>query len=197
MLSTNENNPDIDIIRQMKLLLYNEDNNFSERVATTQRFLSLFKRVFSSEATAEGFFYLLERGASTAWLMQIHLEMPEATAYRVLRTLRALGIIEKAMTVSRLPKGTRKGGPRPGIWAIQGASEKELAAAYRDHVRAQSPKYRVAERWVQQYLDKFGEQEVTFTRIRQDLKAKQIREFVDVAGLAAEILHERGIKVWR
>ena len=179
----------------MKLLLYNKSDVLSDRVSRSQRFLSIFKRVFSSDATTEAFFYLLERGACTAWLMQIHLEMPEATAYRAIKTLRTLQIVEQRHSV-KMPRGVKRGGPKPKIWGLVGCTRKEEAKAYRDHVRAQSPKYRAAEKYVQDFLGR-EEKEITMNRIKSDLRHMQVRESYDVATLAAEILHERGIKVWR
>ena len=190
-----ESNPDIIIIKQMKLLLSLGENNLGSRVSHTQRLFSIFERVFSSRRVGEGFFYFLERGASTAWLMQIHLNTPEATVYRVLKRLRGLGLVESHRAITT--KVQRKGGPRPRIWGLVGCTEKEQATAYRDHVRAMSPKYRVAEQWVQAFLQEYEKQPVRLVNIRDELRAQGVREHWDVAELASELLHEKGIKVWR
>jgi len=60
--------------------------------------------------------------------------MPEATAYRALKQLRTLGFIAPALKVSKVRHS--KGGPRPTIWALEDASQEEVARAYHEMRRS-------------------------------------------------------------
>jgi len=56
--------------------------------------------------------------------------MPEATAYRALKQLKSLGFIVPALKVSKVKNS--RGGPRPNVWALEGASQEEVARAYHE-----------------------------------------------------------------
>ena len=76
------------------------------------------------------FKYFCLHGAATAWEIQRELKMAEATTYRALKQLRVLGFIVPALRVSRFKH--IKGGPRPIVWALEGASQEEVARAYHE-----------------------------------------------------------------
>jgi len=200
-LSSNENNSVLKLIRKMKLLFYNESDNPLNRVREARRILSFIESIFNSVATGEIFLYFLDRGAATAWLLQVDLELPEATVYRSLKQLRARGIIVYALKVSR-HRGSR-GGPRPIVWALQEAHTGDIAHAIRSHQRSLSPKYRVAEELVQTVIKDHLErtpqpEEITHRMILSVIRGhSEPYHTRDIADLAATILREQGIKVWR
>jgi len=185
----------------MKLLFYNESTNSLDRVREARKILSLIESIFNSGSTGEVLLYLLDRGAATAWLLQVDLELPEATVYRTLKRLRSMDLVVDAIKVHNI-KGSR-GGPRPIVWALQGAHTEDVARAMRDHHRALSPKYRVAEQFVQTVIEPYLKRNTQVNGIDY----KQIFNFVseeetpfhigDIAELAATILHDQGVKVWR
>ena len=107
-----------------KLLLDKCDNN------STRIVLSKLRSIFGSKAVSEVFTYFCLHGAATGWTLRNELDMPEATAYRALKQLRSLGFIEPALKVSKISHS--KGGPRPTVWALEGASQEEVARAYHD-----------------------------------------------------------------
>jgi len=129
----------------------------------------------------------------------VQLGLPEATAHRVLRNLRALGIVEPILKVPQ--RRVRRSGPMPTIWGLLGCSDEEVARAVTLHYRTLSPKYRAAEKVAQTILDEFKRDqplEVKYTEIMQRVRAIKIPyNGPDVADLAAQYLHEKGIKVWR
>jgi len=186
------------MIRKMKLLLYDESDNPLDKVREAQRLLSFMESIFASGTTGAVFLYLLDRGAATSWLLQVNLEIPEATAYQALKRLRAMELITPEWRIPRQKHS--KGGPRPMVWALLDASTEDVARAARDHQRAQSPNYRVAEEFVQHLLTDVIKDEITYKQILQEardnltISTQRIR---DVSELAATILHEKGIKVWR
>jgi len=182
-----------------KLLLLNEKNDLATTLKNIQELLNFSENIFSSPAVAETFLYFCLHGAATAWVLQTELNMPEATVYRTVKRLRALGLISPALKVSKVQSS--KGGPRPTIWALDSASGDEIASALKHHYRTLSPKYRVAEEIAQTILDQFvakGREEITYRDLLDQIKDMRIPfKAPDIADLAAQYLVEKGIKVWR
>ena len=183
-----------------RLLLLNEDNNLASTLRNIQELLSFSEKIFSSPAVAETFLYFCLHGASTAWVLQNELNQPEATVYRALKRLRSLDIVVPALKVSKVKKS--KGGPRPTVWSFEGASTEEVARAMRLHYQMLSPKFRVAEDVAQtileEYITKRQVSEISYKEIVIQVKELRIPfRTPDIADLAANYLHEKGIKVWR
>lgn len=188
----------VDIFR--KLLLLNEKNDLSTTLKNIQELMSFSEKIFSSGAVSEAFLYFCLHGASTAWVLQCELNMPEATVYRALKRLRAMRVIVPALKVSKVKRS--KGGPRPTVWAIDTASPDEVSKALKHHYKMLSPKFRVAEEVAQTILDEFAVtgaiKEVNYRDIMTQVKVLKIPfKGPDIAELAAQYLHEKGIKVWR
>ena len=183
-----------------KLLLLNEKNNLATTLKNIQELLSFSEKIFSSSAVAEAFLYFCLHGAATALILQTELNIPEATVYRALKRMRALGIIMPAIKVSKIKNS--KGGPRPTVWSLKNSSTEEISKALRLHFRFLSPKYRIAEEVAQTILDEYVNrhsiQELTYRQILIHIKELRIPfNKPDIADLTAQYLHERGIKVWR
>lgn len=182
----------------MKLLFYNENNLPLDRVREAQQLFSLLHSIFKSETTGAVFMYLLDRGAATSWVLQVNLEIPEATVYQALRRLRRMELITPEY---RIPKGRlEKGGPKAMVWALLTATPENVADAARDHRRALSPNYRVAEEFVQYLLEECIQDDITERQILEHAKHKltmNSQRIRDVTELSATILREKGIKVWR
>ena len=196
---SDENNLDIDIITKIKLLLSNESTNPVEHWHHVHKMLSVLENVFSSPATGKALSYFCKHGAATAWILQVHLDVPEGTAYRALKRLRALGLIEEHIILSH--KRGSSGGPRTRMYAMKGADSKEVAKAIRIHHRALSPKYRHAEKLIQSPLivsrmDLLNEVKRTDLLLvaREQLKPSMIP---DTVLIAMEILTEQGIRILR
>ena len=183
-----------------RLLLLNEKNNLATTLKNIQELLSFSEKIFSSSAVAEAFLYFCLHGAATALILQTELNIPEATVYRALKRMRALGIIMPAIKVSKIKNS--KGGPRPTVWSLKNSSTEEISKALRLHFRFLSPKYRIAEEVAQTILDEYVNrhsiQELTYRQILIHIKELRIPfNKPDIADLTAQYLHERGIKVWR
>ena len=193
-------NPVYDIIYAFKLLLQLHGNNLSTSSVYAQTILPKVRGIFLSESVTKVFFYLCLNGATTAWILQCQLEIPETTAYSALKRLRSLGFISPAIRVFKI-KGS-KGGPHPTIWSLEGASTEAVAKTLKLHCRLLSPKYRIAEKLAQtileEYLSPRQATEITYREIVIQVKALKIPfRAPDIADLAASYLHEKGIKVWR
>ena len=183
-----------------KLLLLNEKNDLATTLKNIQELMSFSEKIFSSSAVSEAFLYFCLHGASTAWVLQCELNMPEATVYRALKRLRAMNVVVPALKVSKVKRS--KGGPRPTVWAIETATPDEVAKALKHHYRMLSPKFRVAEEIAQTILEEYQDSgkplEIQYRDIMGKAKALKIPfKGPDIADLAAQYLHERGIKVWR
>ncbi len=183
-----------------KLLLLNEKNNITATIKNIQELLSFSEKIFSSPAIAEAFLFFCIRGASTAWVLQNELNIPEATVYRALKRLRSLNIVIPALKVSKIRNS--KGGPRPIVWALEGTSSEEIAKALRNHYKMLSPKFRVAEKVAQtiidEYITKQNVLEISYREVVVKVKEMHIPfKTSDIATLAATYLHEMGVKVWR
>jgi predicted transcriptional regulator len=180
-------------------LLLNEKNDLATTLKNIQELLNFSENIFSSPAVAEAFLYFCLHGAATAWVLQTELSQPEATVYRTLKRLRAVGLVSPALKVSKVQSS--KGGPRPTIWALESASGDEIAAALKHHYRTLSPKYRVAEEVAQTILDQYvkkGREEITYRDLLDQIKEMRIPfKAPDIADLAAQYLVEKGVKVWR
>jgi len=199
-LSKNENVSSKYVKLFRKLLLLNEETNLNTALKNIQELLAFSEKIFSASAVAETFLYFCLHGAATSWILQSRLNLPEATAYRALKRLRALGIIVPALKVSKMRNS--KGGPRPTVWALEGASTEEISRALRLHIRTLNPKYRIAEEAAQTILDEYMSrrnlQEISYREILIHMKELRVPfNKPDIAELAAQYLHERGIKVWR
>ncbi len=130
-MSKNNSNPIYDIVCAFKLLLDKYDNN------STIIILSKLRNIFNSEAISQVFAYFCIHGASTAWVLQCELNMPEATVYRALKRLRAIGVLVPVLKVSKVKHS--KGGPRPTIWALEDALPNEVAEALKLHYQLRPP----------------------------------------------------------
>lgn len=123
-LPVDEDNPIYDIIQAFKALFKQRERDYTRTV------LSNLRSIFGSKAVSEVFTYFCLYGAATAWNLRNELNMPEATAYRALKQLRSLGFVVPALKESKARHS--KGGPRPTVWALEGASQEEVARAYHE-----------------------------------------------------------------
>ena len=182
------------------LLTINEKSSLATTLKNIQELLSFTEKVFSSPAVAEVFLYLCLQGSATAWILQNELSIPEATVYRALKRLRSMGILLPALKASKVKHS--KGGPRPTVWAIEGATTEEVARALRLHYKMLSPKFLVAEEVAQtileEYIEKRNVDEISYREIVIQVKELRIPfRTPDIADLAATYLNEKGVKVWR
>ena len=208
-LSQDERIPSIDIVNEFEILFYICENIVKKPITQRLKTLSQMKRIFASEVLGRVFFYLVEKKAFSAWDIQVHLNIPEATAYKHIKTLRSMGILTKALkakqrfkTVSRKHGSIKRSGPYPTIWQSQKAEAEDIIEALNRHYRSLSPKYRVAEKLAQiiltDIIEKDKQPEIKYHEITQHIKDKKLhRELTDIADLTAQYLHEQGVKVWR
>lgn len=194
--------PILYIIRAFRIILSNDSIISRNSLATDREILSACGRIFSSEWMGQAFIYLCRTGAVTAWLLQIQLGMPETTSHRVLKQLMALEIVEPVIKMPR--RRMKRSGPIPKVWGLRGHYVPEdVAKAINLHYRTLSPKYRLAREVAQSMLTEYLEprhlKEISYREIVAYVKDNRWISFnaPDIAELAADYIHEKGIKVWR
>ncbi len=183
-----------------KLVLLNENINLGIKLKNIQELISFTEKIFSSQSMAEVFLYFCLHGASTGLILQLENNLSEATTYRILKRLYNMGLIYPALKISNIRNS--KGGPRPIVWAIHGASNEEIANAVRLHMKKLNPKYLIAEKLAQtildEYLNKRQKNEITYKEILIHIKELRLPyRTPDIAEITAEYLLENGMKVWR
>lgn len=138
-------------------------------------------------------------GAATGWLLQVQLGFSENGAHRMLRKLKALGVVEPILKVPQ--RRMKRSGPMPKVWGLVGhCSDEEVTRAVTLHYRSLSPKYRAAEKVAQTILDEYGGKATEIKYRNIVLRVRELKipfKSPDIADLAAQYLHEKGIKVWR
>jgi hypothetical protein len=182
------------------LIITKNITNYKHDITYIYKLLSFCENVFKNSSNAQIFTYLCLHGAATTWVLQNDLDIPDATVYRVLKMLRLKKVVVPAIRVSRIKKS--RGGPRPTVWALEGASKEEIAKAVSLHYRMLSPKYRVAEEVAQTILDEYIAPRQVFEISYREIviKVKELKipfRAPDIADLAAQYLTEQGVKVWR
>lgn len=183
-----------------RLVLLNENSDLGLKLKNIQELISFSEKIFSSQSMAEVFLYFCLHGAGTGLILQLENNLSEATTYRILKRLYNMGLIYPALKISNLKNS--KGGPKPIVWAIHGASNEEIANAVRLHMKKLNPKYLIAERLAQtildEYLNKRQINEITYREILIHIKELRIPyRSPDIAEITAEYLLENGMKVWR
>jgi len=125
--------------------------------------------------------------------------MTRSTSYQALNRLRTLGLVEPVLKLPR--RRLKRSGPIPRVWGLVGNyTDEEVAEAINLHYRCLSPKYRLAQEVAQSMLTRYIRprrlQEVSYREILIHIKELQVPFTApDIADLAAQYLHERGIKV--
>jgi len=142
--------------------------------------------------------YFLVYGAATAWTLRFRLSAKKRTVYEALEQLRMTGLIIDYHR-ARIPARNMK---KPTtVWGLQEATNDQVRDAQLLHIRLCSPKYRTAEKVGQTILEEWmakGLKEIHYHEIMREVKElKMPFRGSDIADLAAQFLHENGIKVWR
>jgi len=142
--------------------------------------------------------YFLVYGAATAWTIRFRLSVKRRTVYDALEQLRATGLI---MAYHQIRNHDARNKRKAIVWGLHNASNDQVRDAQTLHMRLCSPKYRTAEKIGQTILEHWmakGLREIHYHEIIREVKELKIPfGSPDIADMAAQYLHEQGIKVWR
>ncbi len=199
LFSNHDNNASICIALFKRLISSFGYNSSDGELQVIDKLFSFCETIFSSKTTGKVFLYLCLHGAATPLTLHHKLKIPEASVYRALKRLKALGLAEPALKFSC--PGAR-GGPRPTVWMLKNADPSDVAKAAEVHKRLLSPKYRFAEEVAQTLLDKFTAggrlREISYKELLLHVRELRIPfNALDVADMVAWYLQKKGVKVWR
>ncbi len=207
LLSKFESNPVYYIIRQIKLLTLLESTNCDsshlaspELVPISESNLRDVGRILASDSLRRVAWHFLEYGAATSLILQFRADVPEASAFRHIKTLQKMGVVLPA--VKSRHSVVSKGGPRPTTWMIPDSSLDQITQAQKLHLRLQSPKYVAGEKLGQLILEEYIEpkslEKITQKEVWVIAREHRIRgELSDIVDFAMNYLSEQGITVWR
>jgi len=99
------------MIRAFQIILRSDSIISGGTLDADRHILLACERIFKSEAVGHAFLYLCRHGAATGWLLQVQLGQPQATAHRVIRELRALGVVEPIIKMPQ--RRVKRSGPMP------------------------------------------------------------------------------------
>ena len=207
LLSKNESNPVYYITKQIRLITLIKSTNPNSSPPASPELLSVSEndlkdvgRILASDSLRRVAWYFLDYGAATAYILQFRVDVPEASAFRHIKSLQKMGMLVPALK-SRHPVDTR-GGPRPTVWMVPDAEFDQINEAQKLHKRLLSPKYIAGDRLGQLILEDFLEprklKEITGREVWSFAREHKIRgELDDIVFFAMNYLGDQGIKVWR
>lgn len=206
LFSKFESNPVYYIIKEIKLFSFFvriTPNTLTqvpqELFSISENNLKAVGRILYNDELRRVAFFFMDQGASTARIVENRLQVPEATVYRHIKTLKNCKFIVPFIKTRKTKNA--KGGPRSDVWGIPEASRDQILDAQKIHWRLESPKYVAGEKLGQLILEEY--------LLPRDQKELSRREFLDltvqygykgqpdVKDFAANFLHEKGIKVYR
>ena len=207
LLSKSESNSIYYIIRNIRLLSTFERTNYDfdplvspELFSVSESNLRDVGRILVSDSLRKTAWYFLDYGAATSLIIQFRVNVPEASAFRHIKSLQKMNVVVPA--VRSRHSITVKGGPRPTVWMVPDARLDQLSETQKLHRRLLSPKYVAGERLGQLILEEFLEpreqMEITGKEVWDVAREHKIRgELIDIVTFAMNYLTEQGIKVWR
>ena len=189
-------NPRVRFVSEVLWLFQYWNNNVE---GTTEEKIGFFQQVWnilSSDVCRKVLEYLLTNGAASALVLKHHTGLSSSSIYWALDRLSSLGLLRKGVRI-RAPNKKRV-----TIHILADCDMTLVQDAALLHVRTLSPKYRVAERAAQlileEYLSPRQVKEITYKEIVLRVKSLKLPfSTPDIADLAAQYLHEQGVRVWR
>lgn len=207
LLSKFESNPIYYMLRKIKLLTLINRTNYDfgplasrELVPISDSDLKDVGRILASDSLRRVAWYFLDYGSATSLILQFKVDIPEATAFRHIKTLNKMGVILPAVKTRH--SVVCKGGPRPTIWMVPDTNLDQINQTQKLNQRLLSPKYIAGERLGQLVLEEYIEPragtEITSKEVWVVARKHRIRgELSDIVTFAMNYLSEQGIKVWR
>ncbi len=207
LLSKFESNPVYYTILQIKLLTLLERTNYDSGPSTSPELVPISEsnlkdvgRILASDSLRRVAWHFLDYGAATSLILQFRADIPEATAFRHIKTLQKMGVVLPAVKARH--SSDRKGGPRPTIWMVPDANLDQMNETQKLHRKLLSPKYVAGEKLGQLVLEEYLEprklEEITGQEVWGVAREHRIRgELSDIVDFAMDYLTDQGIKVYR
>lgn len=194
-----------DIIKSIQLVVNVRATNLHFDVTRDFKLVAELQTIFGNNSNAQIFFYFCRYRAATAWNLQKQLSLSKDRVYRSLRTLEALGYIDKIKSIPAYLLRGKKGGPRSMIYGLSHpdfCNSDDVAHCMQLHVRSLSPKYQlageIAQSIITDYLAPKNLEELTRDEIVKFVRTRKTRYPIpDMVELTITNLHDKGVKVWR
>ncbi len=209
LYSKNEYNPLYCILKAVKLYSYNlnitqrrdsqDPHELNSHLEYNSETLTRLGDILRIADTCRVAFYALDAGAVTERTLVGVLGLNQTSATRAIAMLRDYEVLLPALPIRR-PRGAR-GGRRVTVYETPEATPDQVAAAIELQRRLESPKYCEAARFAQLLLEEYlsrGRGEITYRDLLDRVRVANLPYSApDMAELAAQVLAERGLRVWR
>lgn len=156
--------------------------------------LTRYEPILGQKARRSVYYYFLENIAATAPLIATESDLSVQAIHRHVKWLNKHGFIEAIGKI----KGVKKGGPRPVLYALPGATGEQIARARIKIDKSYRDSFNLVKNLTQKIFDDIKDEEIQYAKI-VNLARKNSKgfDFIDIADQVARELHFRGIKVWR
>ena len=184
--SYNNNNKGI------KLIIYNNRSNLKLSTLELSEILQNYESIMANKGRRVVYFYFLNHVAATGGQIILDINMPEGSTYSHLKWLSSKGYIEGHGKITSY----KKGGPKPVLYALPGASKEQLARVILKIRKSNQPMYSLVTELTQLLWEDVVDMEIQFQKILW-LSKKNGRgfHFLGIADLIAKELQTHGVKV--
>ena len=189
-------NPRVRLVSEALWLFQCYNNNNIQYNNNNNRLFQEVWNILSSDVCRKVLAYLLMNGAASALVLKHRTGLSNSSVYWALDRLSSVGLLRKGIRVKAPNK------KRVTIHCLVDCDMSLIQEAALLHMKTLSPKYRVAEKVAQtileEYLPSKATKEITYKEIVLQVKSLKLPfNTPDIAELAAQYLHEQGVRIWR
>jgi len=163
-------------------------------VGALKEILAKFAPIMKSNVRRDVYFWFLDNQGGIPNMLFADLEANEGHIYKEINWLRKNNFIEASGPV----RVFKKSGPKPILYTLPDTPKETIPKMIIKVQQSYTKIYKVSRDLAQRIFDELKDEEIQFSKIT-DLAKKNSQGFyfLDVANIAAEELHNQGIKVWR
>ncbi len=175
-------------------LLISAVSNLDITPSLLKKLLRRHESILDKKSRREVYYYFLENIVATAPLIQTELTQSEQAIYRNVKWLNTHGFIKSHGKI----KNVKKGGPKPVLYALPGATSEHIARARMKIDKSYRQSYTLVLDLTQLLFEDVVDMQIQYSKIVSVAKRHNKGfDFVGIAEQVARELHENGIKIWR
>ncbi|MBA7651199.1 hypothetical protein ES703_59016 [subsurface metagenome] len=175
-------------------LLISPVGNYAFTPAQWKKLLKKHESIMSIKGRREVYYYFLDHIAGTGALIMQETGLSEQGAYSHMKWLYQNEFI---MRHGKL-KSVKKGGPKPFLYALPGATSEQIARARIKIDKNYRQAYTHVLELTQIIFEDVVDAQIQYSKIVSVAKRRNKGfDFVGIADQVARELHGKGIKVWR
>lgn len=174
-------------------LLISPVSNYAFTPAQWKELLKKHESIMSIKGRREVYYYFLDHIAATGALIMQKTGLSEQGAYSHMKWLHQNEFIESHGKI----KGTKKGGPKPVLYALPGATSEQVARAIGKIDKSYRQSYALVLDLTQLLFEDVVDAQIQYSKIVSIAK-KRCKGF-DLIGISDQVareLREKGIKIW-